>query len=239
MVGAVTAVVSVALGLLLSYSEDYSDPILPVHQWLGIGTMSFALLTAVAYFRKSRLAQRTSLILTVAGVLVAGHFGAVLTHGEDYLTSSLPSNKATENKQSALTFAANPRPLSEDQVQEINLEVRTILAHNCYSCHGRAKAKGKLRLDTREFLMKGGEDGVVVVPGHPEESEMVRRINLPAHHKKRMPAKGKGLTKEEIALIRFWIQKGAPPGRRVPKKVYTVWPPLRHELRSFPRRAAE
>ena len=94
-----------------------------------------------------------------------------------------------------MTFISQGEPLSEAQVQDLNLQVRTILAHNCYSCHGRAKVKGELRLDTKAFMMKGGEDGVVVVPGHPEESEIIRRIKLPRHHKDKMPAKGKALNK--------------------------------------------
>src|SRR5690242_19252208 len=83
VVGAISAVAAVILGLLLSYSEEYSSPVLPVHQWLGIATMAISIVTAMSYFRSSRSAQRTLLIMTVSGVLVAGHFGAVLTHGED------------------------------------------------------------------------------------------------------------------------------------------------------------
>ena len=222
VVGAVSSVVAVAFGLLLSYSEDYESSTLPIHQWLGISTMVLACITTLAYFKYSRLVQKTLLVFTVMGVLIAGHYGAVLTRGEDYLASALPSYHAEEKKQNNINFAAYHGPLSDNQVQEINMQVRTILAHNCYSCHGRSKAKGKLRLDTREFVMKGGEDGVIVVPGHPEKSEIIRRINLAPHHKKRMPAKGKRLTMEEIATIRFWIQQGAPWPQGPEKSLYRV-----------------
>jgi len=223
VVGAVSSVLAVAFGLLLSNSEDYESTILPVHQWLGIGTMVLATITAWAYFRYSRLAQRILLVFTVVVVFIAGHFGAMLTRGEDYLTSALPSDGPNEkNQDSMMTFAEYDGPLSDGQVQEINLQVRTILAHNCYSCHGRSKAKGKLRLDTREFVMKGGEDGVILVPGHPEKSEIIRRIELSPHHRRRMPAKGKRLTKEEIATIRFWIQQGVPWPEGPEKSLYRV-----------------
>ena len=101
-------------------------------------------------------------------------------------------------------------PLNEDQVQELNLQVRMILAHNCYNCHGSAKVKGDLRLDTREFIMKGGKNGDVLVPGEPKSSEIIHRVLLPRSDKKAMPAKGKGLTKEEISILEYWIKKGAP-----------------------------
>lgn len=225
VIGAISALFSVVFGLLLSKTEEYGGEVLTLHQWTGIATMVFAGITAYAYFKKSRALQKLMLTATVVGITVAGHYGASLTHGEDYLTSVLPSKQddaVSESSASNFTLAAVTGPLNETQVQELNMQVRTILAHSCNSCHGAAKVKGGLRLDSKEFVEKGGENGVVIKPGHPETSELMRRILLPRNHKEAMPAKGKGLTKEEIAVLDYWIKQGAPWPSGELKSLYRV-----------------
>ncbi len=89
-IGTVSAILAAALGLILVNQEDYAGQGVTVHQWSGLATMSLAILTVLA-LRSGRIpAYRTLLMLTVVGVSVAGHFGALLTHGEDYLSSVLP-----------------------------------------------------------------------------------------------------------------------------------------------------
>ena len=59
-------------------------------------------------------------------------------------------------------------------------DIQPILQKSCMECHGPEKPKGKLRLDSREAALKGGKDGVVIVPGQADKSEVYRRIRLPA-----------------------------------------------------------
>ncbi|WP_373331128.1 DUF1549 domain-containing protein [Salmonirosea aquatica] len=226
-IGAVSAMVAVALGLILANQENYGGDTLTYHQWSGIATMSLSLL-ALALLRMGRLRwYRVTLILTVVGVTVAGHLGAMLTHGDDYLSSVLPgaNDPAGPGSPTATFVLASARqPLSTKQVEDLNLEVRSILAHNCYSCHGATKSKGELRLDKKEFVMQGGEDGPVVIPGQPEKSEMIRRISLPTGHKEAMPTKGKRLSAQEIAVLEFWIKQGAPWPSGAEKSLFRVAP---------------
>jgi mono/diheme cytochrome c family protein len=121
-------------------------------------------------------------------------------------------------------FSFNPidGKLDESQVQELNLQVRTIFAHKCYSCHGRAKSKGELRLDTKEFVFAGGENGDVIVPGDPEKSELIRRINLSRFDEDKMPEKGERLTDSEIETLELWVKVGAPWPDGKEKSVYRV-----------------
>ena len=93
---------------------------------------------------------------------------------------------------------------------ELNIQVRAILAHNCYKCHGAEKVKGELRLDRKDMVFKGGEHGSIITAGNPMESEIVKRITLPPNDKKGMPNKEKRLSVAEIDIIKLWIQKGAP-----------------------------
>jgi uncharacterized membrane protein len=222
-VGSVSAVLAVIFGLFLSNTEDYGGDLLPVHQWSGIATMILSIVTAVAAIKNLYKVQFTLLIVTVVLVGVAGHYGAMLTHGDDYLTAAFPSDEPKNiNGNKPDVLAVKDGQLSEENIQELNVEVRTIFAHHCYKCHGKAKVKGELRLDSREAIMKGGEDGVVIVPDHPEKSEMIRRITLPANHKDVMPEKGKKLSEREIAVLEFWIKKGAPWPSGPEKSIYRV-----------------
>ena len=234
-IGAISSVVAAALGLVLVNQDDYGGNTVTLHQWSGLATMAAALLTAVA-LRAGRMGlYRALLILTVVGVSLAGHYGAMLTHGDDYLTSVLPFGKQSDSRaasDSKFAFASAGKALTDKQISDLNLEVRSILAHNCYSCHGAAKSKGGLRLDTKEFVLKGGEDGVVLVAGHPEKSDLIRRIKLPAGHDDAMPTKGKRLTDSDISLLEFWIKQGAPWPTGAERSIYRVatleprWPAL-------------
>ncbi len=227
-IGAGSSVVAVIFGLLLANQEDYGGDAVLFHQWAGIATMWLSLLTWWL-LRSGRVAlYRSLLVFTVAGVTVAGHLGAMLTHGEDYLTSVLPLDKEaqeTDFNVNQFSFASSSgQPLSDTQVAELSLEVRSILAHNCYSCHGATKSKGGLRLDKREYIDKGGENGIIVVARQPEKSELIRRITLPVGHKEAMPSKGKRLTDKEVALLEFWIEEGAPWPSGEEKSIFRVAP---------------
>lgn len=88
--------------------------------------------------------------------------------------------------------------------------VQPILQANCYRCHAGMNHRGGLQLDTREALMRGGKDGAVIVPGHPEQSLLVTLIRHegPAHDPKPMPPKDK-LSDADIGTITEWIRAGA------------------------------
>jgi hypothetical protein len=89
---------------------------------------------------------------------------------------------------------------------DFNRDVRPILSDKCYTCHGPdAKGrKGDLRLDLREDALK------VIVPGKPEESELLLRI-LHEDPEERMPPKEshKKVSKKEVAVLKRWILEGA------------------------------
>ncbi|MEZ0486100.1 DUF1549 domain-containing protein [Fibrella aquatica] len=221
-IGAISAVLSALLGLLLVGQDDYAGGTVSTHQWLGLATMTLAVFTVLAGRTGRQNLYRGLLAGTVVGVSLAGHYGAMITHGDDYLTSVLPGGKKETPVGSTVSFVSNGQPLNEQQVAELNLEVRSILAHNCYSCHGSSKTKGDLRLDSQAFIMKGGEYGPVVVAGFPEKSDLIRRIKLPAGHDDAMPTKGKRLTDKEIATLEFWIKQGAPWPAGPEKSLYRV-----------------
>ncbi len=117
-------------------------------------------------------------------------------------------------------------------------DIRPILSENCFACHGpddRAR-KAKLRLDTKDGAfgkLRGG--GHAVAPGKPAESELLARITAAEPAEVMPPPKtGKKLTARQVALLRRWVEQGAPwstywafdpPRRTPPPKVSDArWP---------------
>lgn len=213
--GAFSALASATFGGLLWASEDYAGTLVDQHQLTGYLTAGLALLTAFLYWRRPRVSDRPaylSLLGSCISLSIAGHLGASLTHGDDYLSSVLPWNQGdevnTELLQSFQAFAAADS-FPQDQLDQLNLQVRAIFAHNCYKCHSTEKSKGELILDNKEGVFAGGENGPVFIAGNAEESEILRRLELPRSHDDVMPPKGKSLQQAEIDLIRLWIDQGA------------------------------
>ncbi|WP_298551382.1 DUF1553 domain-containing protein [uncultured Algibacter sp.] len=217
-IGAGFAVFSALFGWFLKTQEAYTGDLVDNHQYTGIATAVLAIVTAIILknsLKKTIVnlkAYRFMLFATVVLLTIAGHLGANLTHGEDYLTSVFPGSKeGYSNKESGalLSKLKGADSLSELQKDKLNLEVRGLFAHKCYQCHSENKQKGELVLETKRGVFKGGKSGLAVVPGKPEESEIYKRIILPANDKKVMPTKGKLLTTDEIALVKLWIKEGA------------------------------
>lgn len=210
--GAATAVLAAIMGGLLRASEDYGGELVDQHQWAGYLTAGLSVITALLYRQSHRLAY-PALVVSCLSLTVAGHLGASLTHGEDYLAEVLPWNRPeavdTEMLASFRAFAAADS-FPKDQLDRLNLQVRAIFAHNCYQCHSTEKRKGELALDHEEGVFAGGENGPILVKGNAGESELIRRLELPRSHDDAMPPKGKILPGEEIELIRLWIDQGAP-----------------------------
>lgn len=82
-----------------------------------------------------------------------------------------------------------------------------ILASRCFACHGPSKQEGELRLDQAATALKGGEEGVVIRPGHAEESLLIEYVSGTGDTV--MPPKGPRLTAPEVATLKAWINDGA------------------------------
>ncbi|MBX6315680.1 MAG: DUF1549 domain-containing protein, partial [Isosphaeraceae bacterium] len=95
-----------------------------------------------------------------------------------------------------------------------NRDIRPILSDNCFACHGpdASKRKAGLRLDTPEGALAELESGSrAIVPGNPDESELIARITAEEDSIRMPPPKArKTLKPEQIDLLRRWIEQGAP-----------------------------
>lgn len=99
-----------------------------------------------------------------------------------------------------------------EKPQFYTAKVRPIFQSNCFRCHAGMNRRGGLSMSTHAGLMKGGKDGVVIVPGDPAKSLLMKGIRGEAPAKP-MPSKGSRLSNNDIATIERWIRAGAvmPP----------------------------
>ncbi len=108
----------------------------------------------------------------------------------------------------ALALMTAPPARAADDV--FATRIQPILVERCGACHGEDRQRGGLALHTPAALAEGGDSGPVLVAGKPAESEIIRRLRLPADDDDHMPPRNKPQpTEEEIKAIEAWIQAGA------------------------------
>lgn len=115
----------------------------------------------------------------------------------------------------AFLFGSMIAPISAaDPADVFKSKVWPIIEGSCTGCHGEKKQKGKLRLDTREGWIKGGE-GKIVEEGHPEKSSVITSVKWESkdEDKNMPPKKDKKLSAEQVSILEQWIKAGMPWGK--------------------------
>lgn len=93
-------------------------------------------------------------------------------------------------------------------------DIKPMLDASCAKCHGSAKPRAGLALDSLAGVLKGSKDGKVVIPGDSAKSQLVRSAGQVGPASSWMPpvkaqAKNPALTADQVGLIRAWIDQGA------------------------------
>jgi uncharacterized membrane protein/mono/diheme cytochrome c family protein len=202
------ASVSTILGWCLARAGGYSGPLMTQHMWGGTAVAVAALLCwnlRIAWdTAQVRWLYPAVLSATVVLVAFTGYRGGQLAHGETHLTELIPQPFATVLPVSA---AADRHA---DTTTVFGTRVRPMFTANCVTCHGPARHKANLRLDTYEAAMRGGKHGLVIKPGEPRGSELFRRISLNSSDEDVMPPNNRRLLPaRDVRLIEQWIQSGA------------------------------
>lgn len=99
-------------------------------------------------------------------------------------------------------------PLPVARLVEYDRDIQPILQRRCYECHGPEKHKSGFRLDEPELALKGGDNGVDIVPGKGAESPLIHYVARLVPDLE-MPPEGPPLSEEEIRVLRAWIDQGA------------------------------
>jgi hypothetical protein len=114
--------------------------------------------------------------------------GVPIAHGEDALTE---------------------QPVFSESAVFFENEVRPLLVARCFECHSENESEGDLRLDSLAAMLVGGQSGPAIVPGKPDESELISAIR---YESLEMPPDEK-LDEAEIAVLTRWVSLGSPwPG---------------------------
>jgi uncharacterized membrane protein len=213
LAGAVSAVVTVALGYLHTTEGGFDGPGVNWHRWSGSALTLFAFLVWAWRAESPRTYAKgwpVAALGTVGLLIATGHFGGNLTHGSMFLVEYAP---APLQRLAGVPEEHLPRPpVTEIASADIYLDVvAPAFRKRCMSCHNDDKRRGELSLSSYDNLMQGGENGPVIVPRDPPMSELLRRISVPKDHVDFMPKDGKTpLTAQETAAIEWWIAVGAP-----------------------------
>jgi hypothetical protein len=216
--------VACVFGYMLSLGGGYDPETLSDHKWQGIGVALFAWVAwAVKYerigsrLRIGQLLYVPVLSLAVLLLLSAGHHGGSLTHGSDYLTQYTPEpfRSLAGIPPHAAAVAATPITDVNEALVYAQI-VDPILQSRCVQCRNVEKSKGDLRMDTPDYLKKGGEEGPIFVTGKGADSKMVKYCLLDESEEMHMPPKGKPqLTPEQITILTWWIDQGATFDKKV------------------------
>lgn len=99
-------------------------------------------------------------------------------------------------------------------------DVKPILKSKCFGCHGPKQAQSGLRLDLRQNALRGGDYGVVIVPGRASDSELIHRLTGSSAGVQMPPDEEPPVDEQEIATLRAWIDQGAEmPGNALEKEL--------------------
>ncbi|GAB3648562.1 ribonuclease inhibitor [Echinicola sediminis] len=212
LAGALGALMSAIVGLLLAKGGGYDAQALAWHKWMGIGlvvlTLAIYLVKTKMWDKKRPVLAYSLIILSFIVVSFTGHLGGNLTHGSDYLLVHAPpvvkylAGMEAKDKQVAI-------PENVDSVMVFQHIIQPVLEEKCASCHNPSKAKGGLDLSSLEKIQIGGESGNLLGGTNPLQGELVHRVTLPSTSEKFMPPQGKALSYGEVELIKWWISQGA------------------------------
>ena len=127
--------------------------------------------------------------LTIVAVVAVAAAGA---HAKDVDVSKLP-------------------PAATKQGVTYDKDIKPIFEKSCFKCHGPDKQKAKLRVDSLAAINKGSENGKVIDAGNSAKSTLVHNVARIGDEDDWMPPVDKGdpLTKDQVGLIRAWIDQGA------------------------------
>ncbi len=174
------------------------------HKWLVV---SVVFISSIIYWLRdakwySANIARSGAVATVLCLIIAGHYGADITHGENFILAPVwhPEKKLVPIDK-ALVFRDVIEPVFENK---------------CISCHNPDKTKGGLMLIDEKSVLKGGKDGKIIVPGQPQISLLLQRLHTPEGEKKHMPPSGKPqLTADELNLLYLWVKENADFKKKV------------------------
>ena len=200
LTNAALTVLSALMGLFLAQEGEYSRSGILWHKWSGaaLAILSMVLFSVSSSQQQSSgraMLYRLGLLIGFPLLVLGTHQGAEITHGKDFLWEPLKEEEPRSTRNTGNVYLDHIDP---------------ILQSKCVKCHNDEKTKGGLNLNSYDRLMHGGDSGPIIMAGKINESELVRRIQLPLEDEEHMPPEGKKpLSNQEKNMIIAWIEDGA------------------------------
>ena len=218
--GALSAVTVALTGNALALEGGFDETIVWWHRRLGImvavASVAASLTRRVQAWPRLAALYGPCVVLTCLALVSAGHLGGTLVHGAGYWSAYLPEPVGRLVDPFAPRFADQSTSSEFERAHLFEDLVQPVLDARCSSCHGPTKQQAGLRLDSLEGVLKGSNRGVILEPGKPDVSEVLRRTTLPPNDKDHMPPAGQPpLGVGETELLRWWIGEGAKADLRV------------------------
>ena len=196
------SILAVATGLALVNSGHYEGLNVFLHMWTGIGIGIVSTLIWLVRWKHFQWFPLQDTLLTTGLfilLMVAGHLGGEITHGEEFIKLPFKSSSAEQVAQ----FEEG------DTILVYNDLILPVLEQKCMRCHETGDERGRLNLETREGLLSDIFGDPAVYPGNLEKSSIFKRVSLPTDHPKFMPPSGPLMTYFETRILEWWITSGA------------------------------
>ena len=204
--GALSALMSVGVGLLLASNGGYNEEVLGWHKWLAIGLVgvSFGLWAWFKWGKDHKVVTTGLMAAMLLLITVTGHLGGTLTHGERYIYEYAPDFIRT---QFLVNNGIEPDKLPKDADSILVYAdlIQPVFNLKCIACHNADNRSGGLNLTSLDSLMVGGDNGEVLLAGNVPSSEIFNRVSMDPNDRKFMPTNGIPLSYTEILLLKEWI----------------------------------
>lgn len=195
-------------GWFLGDNGYYLESQINIHKWSGIAFVSICfILWLLRYtnFRFSKSFNRSVNLTSIILLMITGHFGGEMTHGQNYLFENLPYTK----KKISVTTLSESKRSNNDSLFVYEDLIHPVMEEKCIACHNQNLSSGGLNMSSIESMIKGGNSGAGIQNGNPFESLIYKRVSFPHDHPKFMPPTGVPLSYDQIATLEWWIDNGA------------------------------
>lgn len=209
LLGGIGGALAAFCGWWLGESGLYFEEDLFLHRWIGIAIVVLALIgwwIKKTPDKHSKSIHQSLNIILIIILVMEGHLGGNLTHGQAYLFEYAPErirNIMLGEKEEAVDLS------TADSVFVYNDLVKPIFQEKCFACHNNEVKRGSLNMVSIDSMLAGGNGESILLANNAQESELFRRITLPTNNLKFMPPVGNPLTYDEIKIIEWWIEEGA------------------------------
>ena len=208
--GFISSLFAALFGWLLASNGYYIEEYIYIHRWSGIlivflSFMGWVMKAGVFNFFKSQdsFINYTVLIL----LLIVGHQGGNITHGENYLFEYAPDfAKKYFYKEKNQLISYKEKEI--DSIKVFSKLILPVFKNKCIACHNNDLPSGGLNMVSLDKIIEGGAAGSSIDEGNPSNSILFKRITLSQDNTKFMPPSGEPLTYDEINLIKWWINHG-------------------------------